>query len=209
MDLVCLIREEILALPDSESSIREADLVEKFKVSRSSVRDALKQLEVEKLIVRTKSKGTTLRKFTLKEVSDIYDLRSVLEGLAASLAARNATREQLAELQQLADQCEAAADNSEVRTRCDDAFHRLIMSISNNRQLEEIVNNFAILRQIFALYRKKNIGQRRLDHSPFTHQKIAAAIAAGDSAQAEKIMRNHINWAKNQHIEEFIQQKEK
>ena len=70
MCLADRIRDELLAMPSADSTIREQDLVKKFGVSRTSVREALKQLEAENIIERRRNRGTQLRRFSIKEISD-------------------------------------------------------------------------------------------------------------------------------------------
>lgn len=208
MELVQLIRDEILSLPGPEARIRESDLMEKYAVSRSSVREALKQLEVEKLIVRTRNRGTTLRRFSLKEISDIYDLRAGLEGLAAGFAARHISRENAERLRALAKRCDTPEEDSEIRHRREEEFHRMILKEANNAHLCELVEGFAILRRGFEMYLRKSRVPRWREQSydaPWSHVGIAEAIAAGDADRAERLMRTHVTKAKQQLIEEFIE----
>ena len=98
MELVDKVRNEILSMSRTDCRIREQDLAVKFEVSRTSIRDALKQLQVEKLIDRKRNKGITLHRFSLKEIADIYDLRAVLEGFAGHLVTEKISKTQLIEL---------------------------------------------------------------------------------------------------------------
>ncbi len=204
MELAQQIRNDILSSTDPDHPIRENDLADKYKVSRSSIRDALKQLEVEKVIVRTKKRGTTLRKFTLKEISDIYDLRAALEGLAANQAARNISNDDAEHLKKMAAQCDMPDNDPFSRNQCDNDFHRKILALSNNPQLCEIVENFAILRRIFDIYLRKKPNARRRNLSPHSHMAIAEAIAEGNPEAAEKNMRDHIQWGRQRRIEEML-----
>lgn len=202
MELVDKVRNEILSKSLTDERIREQDLGEKFQVSRTSIRDALKQLQVEKLIDRTRNKGITLHRFSLKEIADIYDLRAVLEGFAGRLVTEKISKHQLAELRQLADeyfQNETLEASAELRSELDDRFHRMIIDIADNAHLEDIMNQFSILKQAFSLYIKKDRPLKGIDHTPYTHSRIVDAIEQGDSERVEQLLRKHSLWAK-QHL---------
>jgi DNA-binding GntR family transcriptional regulator len=206
MELVDQVRAEILSMPNADSSIRELDLCKKFNVSRTSIRDVLKQLEVEKLIERRKNKGTSLRRFSLKEIADTYDLRAVLEGFAGNLAAQKITAEELVELRRIAAlyrQNENENADPKLRAELDDRFHWMIINIADNEQLKDMMRQFAILKQAFSLYMKKENKLRPIQHTPFPHDKIVDAIEDQDGAKAELLLRKHSLWAKQHLLERF------
>jgi DNA-binding GntR family transcriptional regulator len=183
----------MLGLNDQEY-IREKDLVERFGVSRSSIREVLKQLEVEHLIVRIKNKGTTLRRYSLKELANIYELREVLEGLAAFKAAKRATQAHVERLLWLANEYDAHVDSVSDRSRLDYDFHQMILLVAHNAQLMELVRNFSILSKSIAAYPMLNKEATKRSPCPYTHKMIANAIAMGNSQEAESNMRGHIQW---------------
>ena len=202
-----MIRTEILSMPDGNCSIKEHDLTRKFGISRTLVRESLKQLEAEKLIDRRRNRGTTVRKFTIKEIADTYDLRAVLEGFAGHQAANKITTGQLAELEKLAGEYkEVENDNADpkMRTELDDRFHQKIVEIADNSQLHDIMRHFSILKQAFAVYWKKDTGRRKLQKTPFSHEKIVKAIADGNGVEAEQLLRKHVQWAEQHLLESFI-----
>lgn len=206
MCLVEMIRNELLTMPSFDSTIREQDLVQKFQVSRTSVREALKQLEAENLIERRRNRGTRLRRFTLKEVADTYDVRGVLEGFACRVATQRITADELVRMEKLVDEYrryETPEADPERRTRADDAFHALIVKIADNAMLGDIMEKFSILSQAFAVYRKQCDVTRQFRSTPFSHRKIFEAIRDGNGALAEKLMRRHCQWAKRQLLEQF------
>ena len=95
------IREDILTgvYRDGEE-LREITLGEKLGVSRTPVREALRQLELEGLVAIVPNKGAYVTAITQKDVRDIYKIRSLLEGLCARWAARNITEQQIEELEE-------------------------------------------------------------------------------------------------------------
>jgi DNA-binding GntR family transcriptional regulator len=200
--LVDKIRNEILTLAVSDCRIREQDLAKKFEVSRTSVRDVLKQLQVEKLIDRTRNKGITLHRFSLKEIADIYDLRAVLEGFAGRLVTEKITKQMLMKLREVAEEYtknENLDASAELRSELDDKFHRMIVDIADNDHLRDIMNQFSILKQAFSLYAKKEMPLKGINHTPYTHCKIVDAIEHGNGDLAEQLLRKHSLWAK-QHL---------
>ena len=206
MELVDKVRDEILSMALTDSQIREKDLTAKFNVSRTSIRDALKQLQVEKLIDRRRNKGITLHRFSLKEIADIYDLRAALEGFAGQVLIDKISMDELAELRKLADdycENETMTASAELRSELDDKFHCMIVDIADNQYLKDIMQQFSILKQSFSLYLKKETTAKSIYHTPYSHSKIVDAIEAGDGAMAEQLLRKHSLWAKQRLLARF------
>jgi DNA-binding GntR family transcriptional regulator len=201
MELVDLVRQEVLALPNEHSRIREKDLVEKMGVSRTPIRDALKQLEIEQLIERRKNRGITLRQHSPKEIADLYNIRAVLEGLAGREAAQFATDEDCDQLEKISRQYTSEKDH---RKKCelDNKFHNCVIAISNNQQLEELIGRYLILHRLFSMIFKLRKARRTsVKKTPFGHDKIIAALRENDSDLTEELLKNHCLWAKNRILE--------
>jgi DNA-binding GntR family transcriptional regulator len=201
MELVDLVRQEILSLPDEQSRIREQDLVEKFGVSRTPIRDALKQLEIEQLIDRRKNRGITLRKHTPKEIADLYNIRAALEGLAGREAAQFATKEDCDQLDEIREKYVSEKDH---RKKCelDNEFHNQVIAISNNQQLADVISRYLILHRLFSLiFSLRKVRRSPMKRTPFGHDMIIAALRENDSNQAEDLLKNHCLWAKNRILE--------
>lgn len=206
MELVNKIRDEILSATLAGNRIREQDLTEIFKVSRTSIRDALKQLQVEKLIDRTRNKGITLHRFSLKEIADIYDIRAALEGFAGQSIIDKISVKELTELRKIAEEyCKKHEQSISVKLRSelDDKFHCMIIDIADNQYLKDIMQQFSILKQAFALYIKKKASAKNIYHTPYSHSKIVDAIEAGDGDMAEQLLRKHSLWAKQRLLADF------
>lgn len=206
MELVDKVRDEIFSMALTDCQIREQDLTEKFKVSRTSIRDVLKQLQVEKLIDRKRNKGITLHRFSLKEIADIYDLRAALEGFAGNLIIDKISTDELAELRKIADEyCKSTIPSVSVESRSelDDKFHRMIIDIADNQHLKDIMQQFSILKQSFLVYSKKRSSAKNISQTPYSHDKILDAIEAGDGSLAEQLLRKHCLWAKQRLLASF------
>jgi DNA-binding GntR family transcriptional regulator len=205
MELVDKVRDEIFSMTLNDCQIREQDLTAKFKVSRTSIRDVLKQLQVEKLIDRKRNKGISLHHFSLKEIADLYDLRAALEGFAGRLVTDKISAEQLIDLRKLADEyCKnkKTSVSVEFRSELDDKFHRMIVDIADNQHLKDIMQQSSILKRAFSVnYKNKN--QLKNIYTPYSHSKIIDAIEAGDGALAEELLRKHCLWAKQRLLARF------
>ncbi len=173
------------------SSLREVELAEKLRISRTPVREALRRLQAEGLVQRDPRGGYTLFEFSADDLARVYEVREALEALAARLAARHRTRAQLGEL---ADALEAmdgavARGDDEELERLANAFHATIAEASGNWYLQEAL---ASVRGILV--------RRRPKSGPYTvrrksmqaeHYQLYDALSAQDGERAEALMRAH------------------
>ena len=189
--------------------LTETELAAHFHVCRASVREALKALEGEGLIDRCRSRGISLHQFSLRDINEIYDLRAVLEGFACSRACQIITSRQLDELSQLAEEYErlllVARDtqDSSRASECDARFHGMLITIAGNRHLQEFLDNIALMRKSFSLYAPNYRRNRSSESTPFGHREIVGALRQADAALAERLMREHVLWAKRHLMEEL------
>lgn len=173
----------------------ELFLAQEFQVSRTPVREALKQLENEGLVEIRPRVGTFVRKPTRREIIELFELKSGLEGLAAGLFAR---RGNVPELDLLRRNLEASSDA--VR-RGDGAqyaslvheFHDLLIRGADNRKLaehyERLMNQLAYHRLV-----QKSVSQPgRLRDSLHEHESIVLAIQSRDHVGAELATRQHVD----------------
>ena len=203
MPLADLIRDVLLANNDLTGGLMtEQKLGERFGVSRSPVRDALKELEKDGIIERRKRKGIRLKPPSLAEILALYDVRSVLEGLAARLLAERATAADLRELAALAQSFTQARRDRDFdqAEAVDAAFHRRAVELSGNPWLAKIMDNFDIVRKMFRSTSptKAAIGRRP---SPYSHEKMVQALTRADAEECETIFRRHVQWSKQAVVE--------
>lgn len=202
-NLASRIRDVLLDRDDpTQVRMTEQQLGERFGVSRSPVRDALKELEKDGIIERRKRKGILLKPPSLAEILALYDVRSVLEGLAARLVAERATAADLKELASLARAfAQARRDRDFDKAEAvDTAFHRTIVELADNPWLRKVMDNFDIVRKVFrSTVQAKPIVRRR--QSPYSHEKMVQALTRGDPDQCESIFRRHIQWSKQSVVE--------
>lgn len=180
------------------SKIVESDLALKYGISRGPLREAIHRLERIKLIERIPHAGSRVVTLDTKMMEDIYTAREAIEGMAARLAARLMTDEEIASLSTLLDQHEAAIGETDGRAyfqrEGDIDFHFRIAVASQNQWILEKLNGE--LYQLIRMCRRQS-GQfpARAQTALNQHRQIAAAIASRDEELAELLMRRHISGA--------------
>jgi GntR family transcriptional repressor for pyruvate dehydrogenase complex len=183
----------------------ERELVDTFKVSRTSVREAIRYLESMKLVESRQGNGTyviasseealvqplALTLFLEKDnLMDIFSIRKILEPQVAQLAAEKATPSEINELEEiLQEQAKALASSISI-TKTDSEFHNLLTQTAKNRVLERLL--LAIL-DLLAQTREKYLQvEERAQKSLKGHQEILSAIKARNPLAARQAMRRHL-----------------
>ncbi|MDE6977322.1 MAG: GntR family transcriptional regulator [Lachnospiraceae bacterium] len=187
------LREDILSGKYKENEeLREVAIGEELGVSRTPVREAFRQLELEGLIQIVPNKGAYVTGITAKDVKDIYMIRSSLEGMCARLATKNITREQLEELEEnvyLAS-FHASKGHMEQMAELDNRFHHILYEACDSKMLENLLQDF---HQYVIRIRKKTLSTKeRGIASNEEHCRIMEAIKAGDSSEAERAATVHM-----------------
>jgi DNA-binding GntR family transcriptional regulator len=161
-------------------------------VSVTPVREALVRLEREGLVTRAFYRTPTVRVFTRKEAVELCYLRGALEQLAIELACERITSagiERLIQTQKDADAC-LAADDFSGYVRTNEAFHKILIELSENELLMET------LRGIWNQIQMINVTSAQIPGTPrqsvAEHLKIIEALKASDAAGAKRLMRMHI-----------------
>jgi len=188
------IREDILSGKYKENDeLKEIAIGEELGVSRTPVREAFRQLELEGLIQIVPNKGAYVTGITMEDVKDIYMIRSKLEGLCAAWACEHITDEQLEEMEEniyLA-KFHAERGHFEQMAELDSRFHELMYESCNSKMLEHLLRDF---HQYVQRVRKKTLSTtERSLASNQEHQKIMEAIKAKNASEAEKLATVHIN----------------
>ncbi|SIO29124.1 GntR family transcriptional regulator [Halodesulfovibrio marinisediminis] len=149
----------------------ETDMAERFSVKRHVIRDAFKILESKGLIEIKRYKGARVVSLSMKEISDVFDIRINLERFAYSLALNNMREEDFAELEAIAQKFMDSVDSSiEELSRLNTAFHNIIYKRADNIPLLEIITDLHIKLYItrFAAWDKReNIIQSGEEHFEF------------------------------------------
>jgi DNA-binding GntR family transcriptional regulator len=170
----------------------ESELADRFGVSRTPVREALQRLETQSMVKRD---GRSLIVATLdhNQLAELYTVRTELEALAARLAARHATPEELRVLQSMVDEDLGRLGDAEALARSNRRFHHQIHLASHNRYL---VQQLDIVHRNMALMARSSLA---VDGRPKValaeHQAIVDGLKSGDGTAAESALRAHISKA--------------
>jgi len=187
------LREDILNGKYKEhEELKEVAIGEELGVSRTPVREAFRQLELEGLIQIVPNKGAYVTGINAKDVKDIYMIRSSLEGMCARLATENITPEQLEELEEnvyLAS-FHASKGHMEQMAELDNRFHHILYAACDSKMLENLLQDF---HQYVIRIRKKTLSTKeRGIASNEEHKQIMEAIKSGDGAEAERLATRHM-----------------
>lgn len=192
--MVAAIRDGILGgLYAPGQRLIEADLTRDFNVSRGPLREALGRLAADSLVEIEPYRGAIVARPSRQDVSDTLQLREVLEGLAARLAAE---RINLADNRKRAKAVQTAIlrgnTGGEFTSYVEDneRFHRLIFELSGNHQIGRTVAQLQLPTLQAAFFRM--LDQKRRADSLTQHAQILGAILDGDGPRAEKVMRAHV-----------------
>ena len=123
--------------------LMEIQLADKLGVSRTPIREAIRKLELEGLVIMIPRKGAEVAHITEKDMRDVLEVRAALEELAATLACRNVTPERIEELKMANKRFEAAIISKDVVAivDADVNFHDIIYAMTDNQRLIQIINN--------------------------------------------------------------------
>ncbi|MFF3492081.1 GntR family transcriptional regulator [Streptomyces sp. NPDC002795] len=176
------------------SSLSEMTLSQTFGVSRTPIREALKQLQIEGLVEVRPRVGTFVAVPSRREITELFQMKELLEGAAARLLAFRGNVpevERLAANMSAADEAVRAGDSEQYEKLVHD-FHELIMVGADNSKLEAhyrtLMNQLAYAR----LVRTSLSQPGRLTESDHEHHRVLDLIRARDGDGAERVMREHV-----------------
>lgn len=170
----------------------EQKIAEELGVSRTPVREALKQLELEDLIVSQPNRGVVVKSFSNEDFFDVFTIRHLLEGQAAYWAAERITAEQLKELKEIVELMEFYTKKNDVShlVQLDNKFHEGIYNASNSRTIKHIL---ASLHHNIHQARASSLTMpSRPANSLAEHQNIFDALERHDAQAAKSFMDQHI-----------------
>jgi DNA-binding GntR family transcriptional regulator len=187
-------------------SIFEAKIARELNISRSPVREAVRALEKEGLLVINEKSRITVYKPTMKDIEDIYQCRIVLESLAASLTTRLATNLELKEIEETLLKSREYLDDynkekKHVLIEENAKFHDLIVKYSKNNRLKKQLRD---LKSLSHYYRVLNFqGENREWNVFYEHQDIFTQIVSRNEEKACIAMQNHMKNDLN-HLKEIF-----
>lgn len=169
--------------------LRETELAERLGVSRTPIREAIRQLEHDGLVSHLPRVGAAVRTLDYAEVMELYDMRAVLEGSAARMAARAATEMELAELSDL-NAALAEAPTPRRAAELNHQFHLMLLDAARNRYLTRAM--LGLSRTLIILGPSTLADAARAQDAVAEHDRILDALRRRDPIAAETEMRAHI-----------------
>ena len=192
------MREAILSgVLQPGERLMEIQLAEEMGVSRTPVREAIRKLELENFVVMIPRKGAYVAGVSSKDVADVFEIRSALEGLAAGLAAERITEDELEQMERVLFYRATEGDVMDLEqiVKSDTDFHALVYSASRNERLIQILAN---LREQIQRFRATSLavpGRNKLALEE--HRMIVEALRNHDSEEAQSLAIAHIVTAEN------------
>jgi len=191
------MREAILSgVLQPGERLMEIQLAEEMGVSRTPVREAIRKLELENFVVMIPRKGAYVAGVSSKDVADVFEIRSALEGLAAGLAAERITEDELEQMERvLFYRANEGELDLEQIVKSDTDFHALVYKASRNDRLIQILEN---LREQIQRFRATSLavpGRNKLALEE--HRMIVEALRNHDSEEAQALAMAHIVTAEN------------
>jgi DNA-binding GntR family transcriptional regulator len=170
----------------------ESELAERFGVSRTPIREALQRLETQSLLARD-GRSLIVASLDHNQMAELYVVRTELEGLAARLAARHATEEEIQVMRDMVSEDRALLDDPSALARANRRFHKMIHLGSHNRFL---VQQLDLVHRSMALMATTSLAaQGRGEIALAEHKAIVDAISRRDEDAAYKALRDHISVA--------------
>lgn len=181
--------------------LMEIQLAEEMGVSRTPVREAIRKLELEGFVVMVPRKGAYVAGISVKDITDVFELRAALEALAAGLAAQRITEEELEEMERLLVRNTSSTEdeNLDGMVEVDIDFHDIMYRASRNQRLVQIINN---LREQLQRFRTTSLAHPgRMKEALVEHRKLVEAISERNVALAQSLAWEHIENAENSMLE--------
>ena len=172
--------------------LMEIQLAEDLGVSRTPVREAIRKLEMEGYVIMMPRRGTYVADLSIRDINEVFEIRTSLESLASGLAAERINEDELEKLQRLLVEIGAYIKSGDMESivRTDTEFHDLLYQASRNTRLVGIISN---LREQLTRFRTTSMSYPgRLKATLEEHRNIVEAIAQGDEKAARKAAEHHM-----------------
>lgn len=187
-----LIKEKIITLNLAPLSvIDEKSLTEELGLGRTPIREALHRLAAEGLVFIAPRRGMFVADISLTNLQKIFEIRMMLEGFCARLAAQRGTEEQLARMEKVAQEIsEVGQEDSKALMTLDGRFHELLYDAADNEFLSDILKRLLALSfriWYFVLDRLGNV-YGAMEY----HLRLVGALKARDEELAEQLVQQHV-----------------
>ena len=173
--------------------LMEIQLAEKLGVSRTPIREAIRKLELEGLVLMIPRKGAEVAEITEKSLRDVLEVRRALEELAVELVCEKITDEQIQDLKDAAEEFKESLKDGDITriAEADVKFHDVIYMATDNQKLIQLLNN---LREQMYRYRveylkRSDFHQQLIDE----HEEIIETIESGQKDRAVQVVCQHVD----------------
>lgn len=176
--------------------LQEKELAEKLGVSRSPVREAMRLLVADGLVIEVPNKGVFVKEFTLRDIDEIFDMRVLLETYSIRKSRKNLTsvrRQKLFELLDLLERSCAAGDMDQY-VQADEELHIRIVELGGNSLVESTYDRVRSMNQQYRVLSLTS--HQRFSDSMEEHRKLIHTLAVGDITVAEETARIHLELAR-------------
>jgi len=177
----------------------EMDLISRFGVSRTVIREALKRLEAKGLLRTTPYRGAMVADLTVKEIEEIYFVRAELERIAARLVLKHITQKEIQNLKKLSKEVEShLREKTHQMIEMDSEFHRMIFRACRNSYLYDMID-FLRTKAHIVRFNAWSL-PRRIEESILEHRMMIKAIEKRDLEELEKLVLQHLRFSKNSYL---------
>lgn len=184
--------------------LMEIQLAEDMGVSRTPVREAIRKLELEGFVVMLPRKGAYVADLSIKDINEVFEIRSALDGLAAGLAAERITEGELEQLERLLVEIGNSIEQGDLdlAVEIDTRFHDVLYKASRNDRLVGFIGN---LRELFQRFRTISMGYPgRLKETIEEHKRLVEAISQRDVELAQTLAREHMENAEGTLLDTLV-----
>lgn len=184
--------------------VLELNLAKQMGISRTPIREAVRMLEQDGLVEVTPHRGTVIRKLTEEEAFNIYEVRAVLEGLAAKLAVERGSRDDIDKLRELFEAAKRAWKRRQKSAviECNNRFHDTLAQMSGNRVLAKALGDLRASVNLLRIM-SWSVAPKQPARTISEHGKIVRAIAAGNATRAQRYAMEHI-WSSWRTIKAYL-----
>ena len=173
--------------------LMEIQLANKLGVSRTPIREAIRKLELEGLVLMIPRKGAEVAEITEKSLRDVLEVRRALEELAVQLACEKITKEEIRELERVEKEFQQVVNSSDITeiAEVDVCFHDIIYTATDNQKLIQLLNN---LREQMYRYRVEYLKRDGVFPQLIAeHEAIIRHIENNEKEKATEVMCRHID----------------
>lgn len=176
------------------SRVSEPELAERYGISRTPIREALRQLESEGYLTVIPRRGAVVSEFSQKDVEDFYAIKSILEGYAARQACSRLTDRELDKLQANNKRLNDLAEQNDIKTffKVHNDFHEMFIKAADNERLRELITSVVTRFQRLRFMSLSLPGRMKI--SAQEHEKIIEAFRRRDAETAETLVRKNAEY---------------